>query len=200
VNAKAAACDPTLLIKTFLPACRATKSGRAPSGSAAANSAYEIGSTVKAAVHERADGGHQSEADDRSADNGDEPAPRMTGRRLRYRTLSERAVFPSAHGPLLFAQGDKSAGRRNVPKARSCLAGRNAILRESLRLSVAKNDAGRTCRAFDLILRGVAEPFRQMLQNRDVFAAGGTSAFFPLRRTGALALRTPEPRDETVST
>jgi hypothetical protein len=69
-----------------------------------------------------------------------------------------------------------------------------------VRLSVTENDAGHARRAFDLILRGIAEPFRQMFQNRDVFAAGGTSALFPLRRTGALTLRTPEPRDETVST
>jgi len=83
-------------------------------------------------------------------------------------------------------------------KARSRLASRN--IAPIVRLSVTENDPGRAGYAFDLILRGIAEPFRQMFQNRDVFAAGGTSAFFPLRRTGALARRTPEPRDETVST
>jgi hypothetical protein len=67
-------------------------------------------------------------------------------------------------------------------------------------LSVTEHDPGRAGRAFDLILRGVAEPFRQVFQNRNVLAAGGTSAFFPLGGPGALAPRTPEPRDETVST
>jgi hypothetical protein len=69
-----------------------------------------------------------------------------------------------------------------------------------VRLSVTENDPGRAGRAFDQILRRIPEPFRQVFQNRDVFAAGGTSAFFPLSEAGALARRTPEPRDETVST
>jgi hypothetical protein len=98
-------------------------------------------------------------------------------------------------GPLLFAQCDKSEAEEIVPDAIPEQPQRDI----ALCLAVAENDPGRAGGAFDLVLRGVAEPFRQMFQNRDVFAAGGTSAFFPLGGSGALALRTAEPSDVTVS-
>jgi hypothetical protein len=99
---------------------------------------------------------------------------------------------------LLFAQGDKSGIAEIVPDAYPPGRGRNTILRVPC-LSVTENDPGRAGRAFDLVVRSVAEPFRQVFQNRDVFAAGGTSAFFPLGGSGALAFWTAETGEVTVS-
>src|ERR1051325_8342424 len=90
---------------------------------------------------------------------------------------------------------------RQVRKRRNCSGHISRRARTAARycaykrLSVTENDPGRTGRAFDLILRSVAEPFRQMFQNRDVFAACGTSAFFPLGGSGAFAPRATEPGD-----